>query len=77
MTETSPDHPAGLRYLAAVYGTLGLLEEALVALRQFLRLVPHANIQFVRATTPAATPQDLEPLLDGLRLRLGSIRYWK
>jgi hypothetical protein len=49
------------------YGTLGLLEEAHVALQQFLRLVPHANIQFVRATTPAATPQDLEPLLDGLR----------
>jgi tetratricopeptide (TPR) repeat protein len=67
MTEASPDHPSGWRFLASGYGTLGLIDEAHTALQQFLRLLPHASIAFVRDSTPVASPEDLVVMLDGLR----------
>ena len=67
MTEEAPDHPAGWRFLAAGYGSLGRQAEAQEACRGLLRVVPHYTIELARTSATGVREEDLERLLDGLR----------
>lgn len=68
ITETTPDHPVGWRFLAAGYAELDQIEEAQAALHQYLGLVPHHTIKIVRDTVATNSPDLVERLLNGLRI---------
>jgi len=62
-----PDFNVTHRALAATYAQLGRLEEARVALQEDLRLAPNESVAFIRQQLRHATPDYLEPYIDGLR----------
>ncbi len=68
MTEAAPDHPAGWRWLAIGYGILGQQDKAQAAAQGLLRIIPHYTLQMTRAAMVGVREQDMERLLDGLRI---------
>jgi TolB-like protein/Flp pilus assembly protein TadD len=65
--QINPDFPSGHRMLASSYGGMGRIDEARVALDEFLRLVPGQTVETTRTQVPFKRPADLERYLDGLR----------
>jgi adenylate cyclase len=62
-----PDLQITHRALAATYASLGRMEEAQLALQEYLRLAPGETVSRVRAQFPYVAPDFLERYLDGLR----------
>jgi adenylate cyclase len=55
------------RALAASYAQLGRLDEAQMALREYLRFAPDESVSKVRSQIQYADSAFLDPFLDGLR----------
>jgi TolB-like protein/Flp pilus assembly protein TadD len=65
--QENPSFPGGHRLIAAIYGQLGRIEEAQVALKELLLLMPGMTIDDVRKQVPFKDPNHMERYLDGLR----------
>ena len=63
----SPNFVAPHRHLAACYGQLGRIEDALAESEAIRRLDPHSTLASVMSTTAYKDRADLEHYLDGLR----------
>ena len=66
--QSNPQFPGGYRTLAASYGLLGRLTEAVAAREKLHELLPHLTIAQLRENLPYfKNPDDLERYLEGLR----------
>jgi adenylate cyclase len=65
--QENPCFPGGHRLLAASYGQLGRFEEAKVAFKELLLLMPSMTINDVRKQVPFKNPVHMERYIDGLR----------
>ena len=63
----NPETDASRALLAAVYGQMGLLEEAREAWRGLLRVNPDYSLDQRRKVLPYKNPDDFERVVEGLR----------
>jgi len=65
-TDVMPEFPGAWRYLASSLGHLNRLEEAQVAARELLKVLPHDNIRVVREGLPSIDQDRIDRFVEGL-----------